>query len=123
MRKGIYDTPGARWSQCESKARFTTEEYAERTGKRHVPMQRAYHCQWCDGFHLTRSEPRQVKNRATTHPDEVIARAERAVAELVKKKVTGPLLDTAVQTLEGLQKERAERLEQASHPRKRRKKR
>ncbi len=82
------------WNSCKRKARFRNEHDAERQAKKHGL--RAYTCEACDGFHLTsmalRPAPRQ---RAQARPEVAAERARRALAELERKGVSGPLLDSA----------------------------
>lgn len=84
----------SRWTGCASKKRFTEHE-AGRIAARFG--QRAYFCTWCNGWHCTKRADKHtvVRQRAPETPHIALARAERALGELLRKGVTGPLLDAA----------------------------
>lgn len=79
---------------CGRKRRFSDDNAAERIGRPYG--QRAYYCQQCGGYHLTKAavRPRPAKP-VISSPDAEVARARAALAELERKHVTGPLLDGA----------------------------
>lgn len=88
------------WHDCQRKARFTEHEAQKRVEKHggHV-----YDCARCGGFHVSTKPFRGAKyQKRPTHPNTELDRAHRALDELRRHKVTGPLLDTAVANVEAL---------------------
>lgn len=85
-----------------TKARFRTEDEADRRAKKHGL--RSYYCRECRGFHLTSAGYSQTRALRAKKPSAAVelARAERALAELERKGVVGPLLDAARARVSGL---------------------
>lgn len=84
-----------RWSACGSKARFDNEHHAGRVAAKYG--QRIYLCTFCQGWHLTSQELRRaLPTREVDTPQLELDRVHRALTELRRKRVTGPLLDEAL---------------------------
>jgi hypothetical protein len=91
------------YRSCCSKKRFADENAAEKRGRPYA--QRAYMCDFCGGFHLTSKELRwthKVRNADPNAPWVRLERAQRALRELERKNITGPLYDTACVTVSEL---------------------
>lgn len=86
---------GSRWGQCARKARFKDEHTANR---RAAELGfRAYPCKFCRGWHLSSLPFRDHPHggRRDNEREVKLALAKRALAELERKGVKGPLLDRA----------------------------
>lgn len=82
------------WGKCGRKARFREEAVAVRRA-RELGL-RAYPCQRCSGWHLTSMAYRDEKPVARPVDRGLeLRRARRALAELERKRITGPLLESA----------------------------
>lgn len=80
---------------CKRKARFPTHAAADiRAG---LYGQVVYLCPHCGGYHCTSGASRQRVERE---------RAERALAELERKGVRGPMLETAVRNVAAMRARR-----------------
>ncbi len=44
-----------RWNSCDRKARYDTHKEATKAAEGWRPNQYVYDCDWCKGFHLTKS--------------------------------------------------------------------
>ena len=73
---------------CKRKARFAQRRDADARASAYG--QAVYECRHCGGFHCTSGVSQGRVERE---------RAERALAELHRKGVTGPLLETAIATV------------------------
>lgn len=92
------------WRQCESKTRFSTEEYATKIGSKYG-NQRAYHCNFCNGFHLSSQPPRPADPpKKPLNLRKQVQNAEKAVAELKRKKISGRFLEEAERHLAELER-------------------
>lgn len=58
-------------AQCTGKERFRSfrraQAVARRVASRHEHAADAYSCRYCGGFHIGRTDRRQVKSRAAKH--------------------------------------------------------